>query len=78
MIPPSPDPEAPPLQLLSIVIPARDEEGCICATVEHLHLELRLQHGMPCWRLDVWAVQHATFSGAGYLHRNRFGITRHL
>jgi dolichol-phosphate mannosyltransferase len=32
-----------PLQLLSIVIPARDEEGCIAATVEHLHLELRLQ-----------------------------------
>jgi dolichol-phosphate mannosyltransferase len=35
--------EAPPLTLLSIVIPARDEEGCIAATVEHLHLELRLQ-----------------------------------
>ncbi|MFH0783293.1 MAG: glycosyltransferase family 2 protein [Pseudomonadota bacterium] len=34
------------LQLLSIVIPARDEEGCICSTVEHLHLELRLQ-GIP-------------------------------
>jgi dolichol-phosphate mannosyltransferase len=33
-----------PLQLLSIVIPARDEEGCICSTVEHLHLELQLQH----------------------------------
>jgi dolichol-phosphate mannosyltransferase len=33
----------PPLQLLSIVIPARDEEGCICSTVEHLHLELSLQ-----------------------------------
>src|ERR1700748_1156380 len=32
-----------PLQLLSIVIPARNEEGCIAATVEHLHLELRLQ-----------------------------------
>jgi len=31
------------LQLLSIVIPARDEEGCIAAMVEHLHLELRLQ-----------------------------------
>ena len=25
-----------------IVIPARDEEGCIASTVEHLHLELRL------------------------------------
>jgi dolichol-phosphate mannosyltransferase len=38
-----PAPDAPPLTLLSIVIPARDEEGCIAATVEHLHLELRLQ-----------------------------------
>jgi dolichol-phosphate mannosyltransferase len=38
--------ERKPLQLLSIVIPARDEEGCICSTVEHLHLELRLQ-GIP-------------------------------
>jgi dolichol-phosphate mannosyltransferase len=35
-----------PLKLLSIVIPARDEEGCICSTVEHLHLELRI-HGVP-------------------------------
>jgi len=32
-----------PLQLLSVVIPAHNEEGCIAATVEHLHLELRLQ-----------------------------------
>jgi dolichol-phosphate mannosyltransferase len=31
-----------PLSLISIVIPARDEAGCICSTVEHLHLELRL------------------------------------
>ena len=31
------------LKLLSIVIPARDEEGCISSTVEHLHLELTLQ-----------------------------------
>jgi dolichol-phosphate mannosyltransferase len=31
-----------PLQLLSVVIPARNEEACIAATVEHLHLELRL------------------------------------
>ncbi|UFS69743.1 glycosyltransferase family 2 protein [Geomonas sp. RF6] len=30
------------LALLSVVIPARDEAGCICSTVEHLHLELRL------------------------------------
>ena len=33
----------PPLELLSVVIPARDEEGCIGSTIEHLHLELRLQ-----------------------------------
>ncbi|HZE13828.1 MAG TPA: glycosyltransferase family 2 protein, partial [Chthoniobacterales bacterium] len=31
------------LQLLSVVIPARDEEGCIASTVEHLHIELRLR-----------------------------------
>jgi dolichol-phosphate mannosyltransferase len=35
---------APPLTLLSVVIPARDEEGCIASTVEHLHIELRLRH----------------------------------
>jgi dolichol-phosphate mannosyltransferase len=33
-----------PLRLLSVVIPARNEEGCIQSTVEHLHLELRLQN----------------------------------
>ena len=37
---------AEPLRLLSVVIPARDEEACIASTVEHLHLELRL-HGIP-------------------------------
>lgn len=42
MPPPTPDPNTPPLQLLSVVIPARNEEGCIRATVEHLDLELRL------------------------------------
>jgi len=36
--------EQPPLQLLSVVIPARDEAGCIAATVEHLHVELRLNN----------------------------------
>jgi dolichol-phosphate mannosyltransferase len=35
-----------PLRLLSIVIPARDEEGCIASTVEHLYVELRI-HGVP-------------------------------
>jgi len=43
----SPPPEArPPLTLLSVVIPALNEEGCIATTVEHLHLELAL-HGIP-------------------------------
>ncbi|CAN5478104.1 glycosyltransferase family 2 protein [soil metagenome] len=32
------------LKLLSVVIPARDEESCIASTVEHLHVELRLQN----------------------------------
>jgi dolichol-phosphate mannosyltransferase len=35
-----------PLRLLSVVIPTRDEESCICSTVQHLSLELRL-HGIP-------------------------------
>ncbi len=35
-----------PLRLLSVIIPARDEEGCIASTVEHLHLELDLR-GVP-------------------------------
>ena len=37
---------APPLSLFSVVIPARDEEGCIASTVEHLHVELSLR-GVP-------------------------------
>jgi dolichol-phosphate mannosyltransferase len=36
----------PRLNKLSIVIPARNEEGCIASTVRHLHLELSL-HGIP-------------------------------
>ena len=38
---PSPSPDH--LVLLSVVIPARDEESCIASTVEHLHVELRLR-----------------------------------
>lgn len=34
------------LTRMSVIIPARDEEGCIESTVEHLHLELQL-HGVP-------------------------------
>ncbi len=37
---------ATPLLLLSVVIPARDEEACIRSTVEHLHLELSI-HRVP-------------------------------
>jgi dolichol-phosphate mannosyltransferase len=43
---PQPDSTREPLRLLSIVIPARDEEGCIASTVEHLYVELRL-HAVP-------------------------------
>jgi dolichol-phosphate mannosyltransferase len=42
----APNPDANPLQLLSIVIPARNEAGCIAATVRHLNLELKL-HNVP-------------------------------
>jgi dolichol-phosphate mannosyltransferase len=38
-------PPARQLRRLAVVIPARDEAGCIASTVEHLHLELRL-HGI--------------------------------
>lgn len=41
----TPPAQQDPVQLLSIVIPARDEEGRIGATVEHLYVELRL-HGI--------------------------------
>jgi dolichol-phosphate mannosyltransferase len=36
------DRESRSLELLTVVIPARDESGCIRSTVEHLDLELRL------------------------------------
>ena len=34
------------VSLLSVIIPAEDEEGCIGSTVEHLYVELRLKN-MP-------------------------------
>jgi len=43
---PGPSNENEPLRLLSVVIPARDEEGCIASTIEHLYVELRL-HSVP-------------------------------
>jgi dolichol-phosphate mannosyltransferase len=36
----------PKLACLSVIIPARNEEGCIASTVEHLTVELRLR-GVP-------------------------------
>jgi dolichol-phosphate mannosyltransferase len=38
--------DAATLRLLTVVIPARDEGGCIASTVRHLQLELQLQ-GVP-------------------------------
>lgn len=40
--PSKPTNPGPPLNLLSVVIPAHNEEEALPATVEHLHLELRL------------------------------------
>ena len=42
MTSPAPNSGALPLKLLSVVIPARDEEESLPATVEHLHVELSL------------------------------------
>jgi dolichol-phosphate mannosyltransferase len=77
---------APPPTLLSVVIPARDEAEGITATVEHLHLELRLQ-GVPHEivvvddgsRDDTWDVLEAlrarvpTLSPVQNKGRNGFG-----
>lgn len=41
-----PNPSLPSLQKLSVVVPARNEAGCIASTIEHLHVELR-QHEVP-------------------------------
>jgi dolichol-phosphate mannosyltransferase len=54
---------ARPLTLLSVVIPARNEQECIASTVEHLHVELQL-NGIPHEIVvvddgstdDTWAV----------------------
>ena len=34
-------------------------------------VDLRLQCGMPCSKLEVSTVQHGRLSGAGYLHQSR-------
>jgi hypothetical protein len=33
-------------------------------------VDLRLQYGMPCSKLEVSTVQHGTLYGAGYLHQS--------
>ena len=72
-----PDPPASPepLQLLSVVIPCRNEEGAIASTVEHLHVELRLR-GVPHEIVPVddgstdstWQVLQALVSRIPNLH----------
>lgn len=44
--PASAQPPGQELSLLSVIIPANNEEGCIASTVEHLFVELRL-HRIP-------------------------------
>jgi len=44
------------LTLLSVVIPARNEERCIISTVKHLHVELQL-HRIPH---EIIVVDHAS------------------
>ena len=41
-------------------------------------VDLRLQCGMPCSKLEVSTVQHGTLSGAGYLHQSRKTILQRL
>src|SRR5580692_1648405 len=38
------DPNSKPLAFLSVIVPAQNEEGCICSMVEHLDLELRMNN----------------------------------
>ena len=55
------------LKLLSIVIPARDEEGCIASTVEHLHLELWLNHIAH----EIVVVDDGSTDGRGHCYGAR-------
>jgi dolichol-phosphate mannosyltransferase len=44
VLPNASHPTAPPLKLLSVIIPARDEEASLPSTIEHLHLEFSLNN----------------------------------
>lgn len=57
--------EAAPLNLLSVVIPARDEERCLAGTVETLHAELR-RAGVPH---EIIVVDDGSTDGTGPLLR---------
>jgi dolichol-phosphate mannosyltransferase len=58
---PPPPMKKPPIRLLSIVIPCRNEEGAIASTIEHLDLELRLR-GIEH---EIVAVDDGSTDGTG-------------
>ena len=63
--------DSSPLQLLSVVIPARDEEGSLESTLEHLHTEMRL-HAVPH---QIVVVDDGSTDGTWALLE---GLARHI
>ena len=52
-------------------IDASHPQGTIrTGTIWLSKVDLRLQCGMPCSKLEVSTVQHGTLSAAGYLHQS--------